>query len=182
MFLVISGCEQSLGKLLFWLNGIFQLELVRTFWTGPKPSAKHGWCTGQGEVDFGLGADTICGACEDGYSGKDDNVIWLFGVLRMGSPHFMRCIWVRKRVRSCGINSCDGSQPMREHQGREGLLRSSDARGCFIPESGDEECQKSKNITLQEIVINLPCPSLLRTKLYFTLHCATKPSSAATVH
>lgn len=71
---------------------------------------------------------------------------------------------------------------MREHQEREGLLQSSDARGCFIPERGDEECQKSKSITLQEIVINLPCLSLLRTKLDVMLHCATKPSSAATVH
>lgn len=54
-FLAISGFKQSLGKLLFWLNGVFQLEDVRRFSAGPKPSVKHwarhwarrcGFCSG----------------------------------------------------------------------------------------------------------------------------------------
>lgn len=88
-FLVISGFKQSLGKLLFWLNGMSQLEDVRRFSAGSKPSAKHrarhrarrcGFCCGcwfqmwwvQGWV-----------SCERG------DVIWWFQVLRMGSPHFV---------------------------------------------------------------------------------------------
>lgn len=38
----------------------------------------------------------------------------------------------------------DHSHPVREHQGRENLLQSLDAGGCFAPESGHEECQSPK--------------------------------------
>lgn len=88
-FLVISGFKQSLGKLLFWLNGIFQLEDVRRFSAGPKPSTKHrarhqarrcGFCSGCWFQLWWVQGWVSC---------KGGNVIWCFWVFRMDSPHFV---------------------------------------------------------------------------------------------
>lgn len=150
----------------------FQLALSQARSTGRG--------TRQEDVDFALGAGSNCGGCKDGWAAR--------GVMSSGASGFSE--WTHHTLWA-GLN--------KEEEGEEMLSK---PMGWFpTHEQASEQrwfalvfgCRwmfcswvrrwmpKSKTITMKEIVINLPYLSLLRTKLYVTLHRSTKLSSTAAV-
>lgn len=179
-FLVISGFKRSLGKLLFWLNGVFQLEDVRRFSAGPKPSAKH-WARHRARR---------CGFCSGCWfqlwwvqgwmSCKGGNVIWCFWLLRMCSLH-CELVLSKEEEGEEVLNKPMGWFPAHEQESEQGWFAL--VFGCqwMFCTWVRQWMPKSETVTVKEIVINLPYLSLLRTRLYITLHCSTKCGSTAAV-